>query len=424
MRRFVLSVLFLVAIGCSGSPEGGKFVESPELLKAVPSDALTVGIFGRCDHALERMLDSTSVLRQLDYGKFGRHKAAVAFCNIGSITPLLILETGIASQDRSSENAKGSLQAATDTLTQTRDIAKLADSLKLYTAQVALDKHNVLLISPSATVITVAERHLESESSILDAPYFDLVLEAMSSGDAIAWRNSGAAKLLSIDLAGIPRKQVAGFIKNAAEWTVGNGNKLKSIQPASAKYFCNFLEAAGEGQSKFARVCPSDAELIIDIPIGELKQWRQAYETMLDARVELESYKKKLQAINKSAGRNPLDWERENNIQEVVYVACKDYSINMVRTGKAVKSIKEKQVGTNPACGFLNALYGYPFSDADSCVVRKGDWLISGRSSVLDSLALGNIKNWPAKACAIVQIPGERLTCNKDNITIWQDSNR
>ena len=71
MRNCVLILMsafaaFLVA-SCCESATGGSH-EAPELLRAVPSDALCAGVFSRCDKALDRMTDSTSVLRKLDYG--------------------------------------------------------------------------------------------------------------------------------------------------------------------------------------------------------------------------------------------------------------------------------------------------------------------------------------------------------------------
>ena len=158
-----LAAALVLAGACGKSVISGPG-EPPELLKAVPADALTVGVFGRCDHGLEQMLDSTSVLRSLDYGKLARHRAAIALCDVGSIEPLLILETG------KTEPGSG-LRAATDTLPQTAALAAQADSMRLFNAQLALSRHNVLLLTPSATVLTVVQRHISSETSILDAPY-------------------------------------------------------------------------------------------------------------------------------------------------------------------------------------------------------------------------------------------------------------
>lgn len=419
MRKVrVLLIALILAAGCHSGQESGFNAGAPELLRAVPSDALAVGMFNRCDRALDRMLDSTNVLNSLPLGELRKHKAVVALCDVGTVVPLLIIQTGKA------EPGEG-LRAAADTLPQTAALAAQADSLQLFSEQISLDRHSALLISPSATIITVVRRHLSTETSILDAPHFDQALEAAGGAEAIVWRNSGATKLFPFELCGISRKQLGTFLKGAAEWTIARGDKLQTVQPQTDNYYSNFLKAAGDGRSMLAEAFPERSELIIDLPVADAKQWRQAYETMLDARVELESYNKRIKALRKSTGKSPLDWEKEQGIQEVVYVVTKDYSLNMIRTAKALKGPnKNSDVQVNPYTGFVNALYGAPFNPSDSCVVRRGHWLVSGPRAVLDTLKLGNRKNWPAMASAIVQIPGERLTCNQENFILWQDSNR
>ena len=419
MRRlYLVLAAALTLAACAGSHGEGPAAEAPEMLRAVPSDALSVGIFSRCENAMANMLDSTSVLCRLGYGKLARQKAVIAMCDVGSLEPLLIIETGKLRHE-------GGVPVA-DTIPQAASLARQADSLRLSSAQLALDKHNILLISPSATVMTVVRRHLASESSILDAPDFDGVLEAVGGSDAIIWRNAGAAKLFNREICSIPRRKLIGFLKGATEWTVLCGDKLRTVQPQTERYLCNFLDAAGDGQSKLGSFFPPEPELLIDIPIADRQEWRRQYETMLDARVELEGYEKRIAALRKATGKSPLDWEKENDIQEVAYVATKDWTINMVRTAKAAKGSGKgrSEVLPNPRTGFVAALYGEPFSSADSCFVRHGNWIVSGPRAVLDTLRPATVKGWPAKAAAVVQVPGQRLTWTKENKTLWQDSNR
>lgn len=414
--RKVLSLVVIVfmslGLASCGQNTPAAAGEAPELLRAVPADALAVGVFTRCDNAVEKMLDSTDVLRSLDYGKLSRHKAVIALCDVGSVSPLLIIETGKAT-------AGEGLRAATDTLPQTATLAADADSMRLFSAQLALSRHNVLLLTNSATLITVVSRHLSTETSILDAPHFDGVLELLGNSDAVAWRNSGAGKLFNLPLCSIPRKQVNVFLKNAAEWTVATGDKMQTVQPQAEQYFCNFLGALDEGQSKLGASIPPEAELVIDLPIANVAQWRQSYETLMDARVELESYNKRIQNLKKASGKNPLDWEKELGIQEVAYVATKDYCLNFVRCAKKSNG---HGVQVNPASGYVRALYGEPFNPADSCCIRHDKWLVSGPREVLDTLTFRTEKGWPAKATAVVQASGRRLTWTKENISIWNST--
>ena len=411
MQRCVLRLLvFLLVLGsCARTPESTNVVyKAPELCKAVPSDAMGLGLFSRLDHGLDRLTDSASVFRKLDYGRLSHARAAIALCNVGTVTPLVIIEAG---------------KADGDTLSAAASLISQADSMGLFPLHTSLSEHNVLMLSTSPTVITVVKRHLDAESSILDAPYFNGAVQHLGNQDALIWRNSGASKLFPGTVSGIPRKQFISFLTGAAEWTVLSGDKIFTVQPQNEKYFSYFLSTLEEGQSKLAQTCPENAELIIDFPIADRKSWRRSYEALLDARVELEAYQDRLKALKKSTGKSPLDWEKENDIQEAVYLACKGYCLNMLRSGKASKKEKVEGVIANAYTGFANALYGAPFEAADSCCIRQGNWIISGPRAVLDTLRLTKLKGWPSKACVAVQTSAHKLTWTKDNTITWQDSN-
>ena len=408
--RKCIPVLTSIAIAlgmlsCSGAGSVAPG-NAPELLRAVPSDALSVGVFGRLDKGMERMVDSASVLRSLDFGRLARSRAVIALCNIGTIYPLLIVEAG---------------KCDGDTLAAVPSVLAQADSLRISSAFVPLGTHNVLLISPSATVVTVSGRHISSESSILDAPDFDSVLEVLGTSDAVIYRNSGASKLFSTELCSVPRKSLNAFMHDASEWTVVSGDKVDCVQPESGRYFCNFLETLGEGQSKLAASWPGGASLAVDIPIEDLASFRKSYEAWRDARVELEQYQKRIQELGKKLGKNPLAWEKELGIKEVAYVAAPGFRVNMIRTSKGPK---QEEVVPNPYTGFVRALFGDLFNPADSCIVRRGEWLLSGDRAVLDTLTLGEVKpeNWPSRARLVLDTPCGRITSTKQSIRIWNSA--
>lgn len=410
MRRCVL--ILLIALSCAGlhsCAEGAASVsqEAPELLKAVPSDALCIGLFGRLDHGMDQMVDSLSALRSLDYGKLLRSRAAIALCDIGSICPLLIIEAG---------------KVGADTLENVRSILALADTLKLGAALLELDTHNALLLSESSTVITIVGRHVASESSILDAPDFPLVLDVLTGSDAIVLRNRGANRLQSVGFGPLSAKTVASFVREAAEWTVLSGGRLWPVCPESDRYFTNFVSSLTEAPSKFAASFPEGAVAVVDMPLADLKEWRKAYEGWLDACIELESYQKRLAGLKKAAGKDPLNWEKELGVKEVSCVMMPGGTLNMIRTAKSSSS---DGVQTNPYKGFARALYGSLFNAADSCCVRKGVWLISGERALLDSLKLGGGKpsSWPAAAKVVAWSEDSQINWTKESIKIWY-SNR
>lgn len=410
MQRCVLILLILVSLtglhSCARNVQSASD-DAPELLKAVPSDALGVGLFNRLDHGMDAVLDSLSVLRRLDYGKLSRSKAAVAMCDVGSVTPLLVIEAG---------------RSDADTLEAARSVLAMSDTLRIPSALVALNQHNVLLLSTSATVITVACRHIASESSILDAPDFDLVVPLLPKQDVLILRNRGASRLPASGFGKFTSKQVTAFIREAAEWTVLSEHKLHPVYPSSQRYFCSFMESVQDAPSKLPSAFPQDASAVIDMPVASVQEWRGKYEQWLDARIELENYRKRLGSLRKSSGKNPLDWEKEHGVREVALVMLPGGTVNMVRT---FRNMGSDGVKVNPHAGFVRALYGSAFATGDSCLLRCGNWLISSCDRVLlDSLKLAKVKpeNWPSSARVVAWSPEMQFNWTKDNINIWNSN--
>ena len=409
MRKCVLLLLAmglsLGLVSCnSGSAVSGS--DAPELLKAVPSDALGAAIYSRLDRGLEGIVDSTSLLRKIDYGKLGRARSVIALCDVSSIVPLAIIEAGKASQD---------------TIPAAAAVMALADSLRLPYIHTTLDEHNVLLLSPSETVITIAGRHLLSGSSILDAPDFGKVVEALPAGDVRIYRNRGAYKLFGNGITGGMRNSILSFVRDAAEWMIVTDSGVSAVQPEAEKYFCNFCSMLDAAPSKFGSVIPEGADLYLDIPIASAGDYRVAYELWLDARVALEGYNSRLAKTWKAGGKDPRLWEKELGVREVAMASYPFGRLNFLR-------VKDKEstegVVANPWTGYVRALYGDAFNPADSCMMRSGNWIISGSRRALDSLAFGAGRDWPSKAKAVAGTPDIRFVWNKDNnINLWH-SNR
>ncbi len=411
MRRCVLILLIIVAsFGLQSCAENapGTPQNVPELIKAVPSDALCLGLFSRLDNGLETMVDSSSLLRTIDYGRLARSHAAIALCDVGSIAELLIIEAG---------------RTGSDTLEIANKIMVQADSLKLSHSILPVGSHNALLLSTSSTVITIAGRHVASESSILDAPYFQDVLGTLPGGDAVVLRNRGALRLFPKGFGPLSRRETASCVRDAAEWTVLSDGYLYPVAPELGRYFCNFMQALPGGPSKLQTAFPEGAAAVFDIPLGPGDQWRKAYEAWLDANIELEQYEKRIQSLSKASGKNPLDWEKEQGVKEIACVMMPDGTVNMVRTSKAQQA---EGVQKNPYAGFVRALYGSAFNASDSLCLRNGSWLISGSNkTLLDSLKIGSEKpaQWPSSSKVVAWSADGQINWTKDNIRIW-DSNR
>ena len=406
LSALILLMAVLIMPSCSPSGSGAGPGEAPLVLAAVPSDALFVGVSPRFDRALEA-LDSASVLRSLDYGKLSRSAGAVALCDIGSIVPLAIIDLG---------------RHAPDTAAHVASLLAEADTLKLFSGIVGLGEDDVCLLTPSETVMTIALRHVAAETSILDAPGFGRVVQVLRSHDARIYRNRGLSKLPVPLLAGLPVRRQMSFLEGASEWTVISGERLIPVQPEGGSYFCNYFAPVQEAPSRLRAVLPQDADSVVDMPVGSVEEFRKGYESWLDAKVALEAYKGRISALKKASGKSPLNWEKEQNVQEVAYVHFGEHTLNMVRVAR---SSDGGDIQPNAYTGFVNALYGNMFEADDDCCMQKGEWIISGQRQALESYLPpeGKGVKWPAKAKLVLDTGGMRLEWTKDEIKIW-DSNR
>lgn len=406
-------VLFLTALNLTillascGNEAPGASQEAPELLKAVPSDAQSIGIFGRLDHAMDRLIDSTSILNRIDYGKLGRARAVIATCDLGALAPVVIVEAGRASED--------TVSAALPVLSQ-------ADTLGIPHSHITIGNHNALVLTPSETALKIVSRHLASETSILDAPDFDKVVSILPSGDALVYRNRGAAKLFGGMFSGSLGAVAVSFVRDAAEWMVEADGTLQTVQPDAEKYYGNFCSSLQEAPVKLQSVLPSGALFCIDIPIASTLEYRHAYEVWLDARVALEDYNRRLGSFSRIAGKDPRTWEQEAGVREAAVVTLPEGRLNLLR-------VKDKSTSDgivpNPRTGFARALYGEVFAPADSCMILSGNWILSGSREVLESYEpAAAAAGWPTKAKVIAGNDARLYIWNKDNrIKIW-DSNR
>lgn len=406
-RILTFAAAAILAVSCGGKSTGGSAPEPPELLRAVPSDALCVGLYNRLDKGLPQVLDSSDVLRTLDYGRLSHARSAIAVCDLGALSPLVIIEAGKHSPDTSA--AVQSLMA-------------LADSTRLSKAYVTIGNHDVLIISQSETMMTVVRRHLSSESSLLDAPDFDRVLENLPGGDVLICRNSGIPKVFARRFTPSFGARALPFMRDASEWTIFAGDRIIPVQPEAERYFCNFCASLPEAPSRLSQVLPDSVTFVLDIPIASAGQYRRSYEGWLDARVSLEAYQRRLAALRKSAGINPSAWEDGVDIKEAAVVEKDGVRLNMLRTAG---SSKQDGVAVNPYTGFARALYGEDFNPADSCMIRRGNWIISGPRAALENYqpATEKTRSWPSRARIALQTPQMRVVWTNDNIKLW-DSNR
>ena len=425
-KKCVLTFLLVLPLlfSCGQPPRKAEAVREerriPELLAAVPSDALAVICYDRLSEGM-RLLDSTSVLHRLDLKAFRNAKMALSLCYNGSLVPVLALDAGRAEAD--SASAAGALLAQ-------------AAALRLHAEYVRPDaesrRRGFVLITPSDAQLTAVRRHLSGYTSILDAPGFRQALAEAASSEFIIFRGGGAPERLAPkgwlkDF--FPRRELTSFLGSVADWTVltpdGDGFSVKPVCDGDDAYFANILAAFPCGDSRLADILPAGTRFALDLPVA-LPQAREAVERWQDASVRLTRYNKRLDALREQSGKDPRKWEKEIDVREIALVHGEGGPVVLVRPAKAAT---EREMQDNPWRGFLPALYGSAFALADdSCFACTRGWQIYGSpdavGAFIDAERPETKPEWPAKGTRLVVYqPDKTLAWGKKGIhLLWHSS--
>ncbi len=393
----------------------------PELLAAVPSDALGVICFDRCAEGL-RLYDSTSVLQKLDLSDFKNARMALSLCYNGSLVPVLALDTHRAEADSA---------AAIKALTEQ------AASLKVFShyfePDPAAGRQGMLILSPSEAQITAVRRHVTQHTSILDAPYFRQALSAAGGDDFVIYRNSGAERLAPKGWMQefFPRRELTGFLRQLADWTVltpaSDGFSVQPVQGPADSYFANILSLLPFSDSRLGAVLPDSVRFTLALPVSN-PAFREAFERWQDASVKMTRYRRTLDALRKESGKDPLKWEKEIDVRELALVRDGEgRAVVLVRPGKAVA---DRPAGENPWRGFIPTLYGSAFTLADdSCEAARDGWYVYGSpadvQAWLDAKRPETASKWPGKGCRfIIYEPERTLAWGKKGLRLTWNTNQ
>lgn len=408
---FVISVFasLVLLISCGGSKE--KAAESSELLKTVPSDAIALVSLDRCEKGLASVLDSSDVLRRVDYGHLSGADAILSTGYIGTVEKLLSIDAGRVSEDTSAT------------------VRKILDQVGELNVSAAFVngplKRSVLLLSSSETMVKVALRHIDAGTSILDAPDFDLALQGGLDDMAVV-RNIGARRILKLEALSdfIQPRRALDFIQGLSEWVVmpaaGQSRMLRCVRTANPRFFLNFATSVTAGKSMLGEALPEGTRFVVSASMDDCSLWRSGYEKWLDANARLERYKKNLSHFKSASGKDPLKWEKEQDVKEVAKVVFEGGEVLLVRPGRRHRKAELSEFSY---AGFIPSLYGDIFSTADqSCVASTRHWDIIGSQDAVEAyldLLSDERCEWPKKAAFVIKSADSfMLTVENENIVL------
>ena len=427
-KKSLLPLLLVLPLllSCGNPPRRAEAVREerhiPELIAAVPSDALAVICHDHCSEGM-RLLDSANVLHRLDLSEFKNARMALSLCFNGSLVPVLALDAG---------------RAEADSASAINGLLEQAAALKLQAEYIHPDleakRRGFVLITPSDAQLTAVRRHLTEYSSILDAPGFRQALLAADSENFLIFRGGGAPERLAPKgwMQGIfPRRELTAFLGSVADWTVlipeTGGFSVKPVCGGEGdSFFANILGTLPFGDSRLGEILPQEVRFALALPVS-LPKLREAVERWQDATVKLTRYKGRLDELRKASGKNPLNWEKEVGVQEIALVHFDGGAVVLVRPAKPAA---DSEPADNPLRGFLPALYGNAFAlDDDSCTACAFGWQVYGSPGAVGAFLAAERPekpaDWPGRGCRfLIHQPGKTLAWGKKGIKLTWNSNQ
>lgn len=391
------------------------------LLGAVPSDAALVMAFDDLRAAREILADSTKVFGALSSGMdrllsiAGKGScdggdAVVSMHYSGSIVPLLILRSDARARQMRSADSTSSAATVVDTTSGMKALIAASRTLKMHSEIIdcgsidgnAAPKGVLLLVSPSATLITASRRHLENGSSVLDRPYFAEAVVAASGKNSIMVSHDYASKLFG-SFSRRPYTSYAPFFTRAARWTglavsrvsdrntLLNGSMIAPAQENSA--FVNVYSAPA-GDARFSEIAPENTLFAVSQATSRISAFIETRKLWLDATGGMDKYRSRMASLKKSAGTDPEMWAMRLDVAEmaVAWIPSEGGTerIVLVRPRREDKEliVKGKGPQTNRFAGFASLLGGGIYPSDDTLAVWHNGWIVSGTERAVDAFAV------------------------------------
>ena len=425
MRKNVLIAIIMIIISLAScakkTDDRAQSIDSKalKLIQLMPSDALGLIYSDECSEAMSKV-DSTSPLRKLEFGSLASAKTAISFCYQGSIVPVLAIDAG--------RKANDSTEAISSLMLQ-------AGKAKLHSHFVRDDKEGrgTLIIAGSESLMNAVKRHITEGSSILEAEGFREALDVCADADDfIIVKNSGISRFLPAQIFGgaFSKREISNFANTLALWTCVRPQKdgsaqIKTYNETTDIYFSQLIAGLPDNRSRATAIIPDTCSFAISSTIDR-KMFRDAYERYLDANVMLSSYERNLKSLKENTKKDPLKWEQELGIDEVVLLHWQGYALQLVHS--AVRQ-DNRECSDNKYPNFIPALYGTAFRiEDDSQHAVHDNWHIFGsKESVNAFIAYCATRDTKHKKTAVkrhfmVRHDEWTLEWNEKEISLWNSN--
>lgn len=390
------------------------------LLPAVPADAALVACLSDMEEAVNgplrgfRFPDALSA--ELEAGSFPSFASAGMVVSLhygGRMNPLYIFDAGEAASEPSADaEALMSFAAGLGMSTLFVDCSKATDGTRL------IARHSVVLASDTETLVKSAARHLAEPISVMYAGGFADASQSATGKDVVFVANNNSKTLMPVALAK-SRTSYSSFVASLAQWTVieieksdvtGACATVSAVYANDASDYMTVLEKSQPAVSRLSQILPSFTVSAVSLPMKNADAYIDAYQSFMDSRQSLQSYRKRQRELTARVGISPEEFVKRLDVKEVAkasFVLGKSLAeVNLLRIGREDtlmfvgtenKSFKEYVPATHswPYASFVSSVFGDMFQLKDeTCFTYINGWIVSGSMDAVEMYVNGRILDY------------------------------
>ncbi len=400
----ILGIGIAVAFLYAGTGGGGKKDEVPDqerflLLPAVPADAVFVACMSDTEDAafmLPSGIPDVSV------------RTAISLHYNGDLQALYVFDAGPASSEPSEDAA--ALMGYARENGMYSDYVDCSEETEL---KRDISRRSLVIMSRYETLVKSSRRHLEESISIMDAGGFVEASSKIGGSDVMFFANAHARTLMD----GMFSRKYASnhpFVASLSQWTVADLSKadesgvymnLCPVFENDPSEYMTVLSKSEPGISKISRMLPSYTISAVTMPTKDAKSYVSAYQSYMDSKQALQSYRRNQKAVAGKSGLNPEEFVRALDLKEVAKASFvsggKLEEVVMMRVGREDtllfvgmqnKSFKDYVPDTHswPYASYAASVFGKYFSAKDeSCFTYMNGWIIAGSVNAVEDYVKG-----------------------------------
>ena len=402
------------------------------LLPSVPADAAMLMTFSGIDDAVLTLGDTTKTFAPFlsDNGKrgfldfmlalgrdipfaFKGSEVIISMHYSGELQPLMLLAAPADStQDVSRLVSVADSNGVYSRYFTSSHLREVMDRYQSFsTSQQKLLRSGLVMVSPSQTLLTASERHLESGTSILDKRGFPEIAAKMGGDDALFVNCDYASKIFG-SLVGRDYTRYYSFLAGLSDWVglrldeSSSRTLVMDVETSSLggpSFYDTILGEYPQGDLRYTDVLPYNTLFAVGLATPSITSYLDSYRLSLDAKGRLDRYRQNNASLKDTLGITPEQMvirlgvkeavkgsiRLENAVEGVLALRINKPEAGILLKGSGLSQMREYKGEIREFLykGFIAAEFGGLFSLPDEgYFFYRNSWLFVGSRRVLSFL--------------------------------------